>query len=56
MFLFIYGHSTGNYIYPVFDVGVLGVFNVAIFILAVAALFLGIAYALYFIDKKIGGS
>jgi len=53
-FLLIFGRVTGNYIYPVFDINVLGVFNVSMFICVVGLFFLGMAYALYFIDKKMG--
>ena len=46
-FLFIFGYITGNYIYPVLDINALGVLNVAVFVIIVAVLSLGLAYALY---------
>lgn len=52
IFLFIFGHITNNYIYPVFDINKLGIFNVVIFVLMVGVIFLGVAYILYLIDKK----
>lgn len=55
-FLFIFGHITNNYIYSIFDINVLGIINVTIFVLIVAVVSLGLAYALYFIDRKIGKS
>jgi len=53
-FLFIHGHITGNYIYPILDINELGVLNITVFVIIVALLSLGLAYTLYFIDRKIG--
>ncbi len=52
IYLFIFGYITGDYIYPVFDVNALGVLHVAIFVSIVAVVFLALAFALYFIDKR----
>ncbi len=52
IFLFSFGAVTGNYIYPVFDVNALGVTHVALFVLVVAVVFLGLAYLLYFLDRR----
>jgi hypothetical protein len=53
-FLLTHGHITGNYIYPIFDINVLGLINVILFILIVTVAFLGLAFLLYFIDAKMG--
>ncbi|MDO4275057.1 MAG: Pr6Pr family membrane protein [Eubacteriales bacterium] len=54
IFLFIYGSVTGNYIYPIFDVKVVGLYNVAMLVLMIGLIFGGLSYLLYFIDKKVG--
>lgn len=53
-YLFIFGYITGDYIYPVFDVNALGVLHVAVFVSIVAVVFLALAFALYFIDRRTG--
>lgn len=53
-FLFIHGSMTNDYLYPVFDINSLGIVNVTVFVLIVAVVFLGLAYVLYFADRKIG--
>lgn len=54
IFLFSFGFLTNDFIYPVFDINKLGLFNVIVFVLIVGVFFLGIAYIMYFIDRKIG--
>ena len=53
-FLFTFGLITNNYLYPVFDINSLGIVSVAVFVFIVAVVFLGFAYVLYFIDRKMG--